>query len=139
MPFHNNCLDNDTQKCYSCIRLTVQRDLSVKPTNKTLPKSVETETIYVNESRQVNSYRDRTINSQLIKGTINKFNLELCTVGTAQRAEQTQGESRNTLHMITDDSIYTIITNKNKLDKNHKFRMKESNQLEQKLSKKKNN
>ncbi|CAC5411734.1 unnamed protein product [Mytilus coruscus] len=57
MPFHDNCLDNDTQKCYSCIGLAEQRDLSDKTqqqTHETIPKSVEIETTYINGSGPVN-------------------------------------------------------------------------------------
>ncbi|CAC5379561.1 unnamed protein product [Mytilus coruscus] len=133
MPFHDNCLDNDTQKCYSCIGLAEQRDLSDKTqqqTHETIPKSVEIETTYINESGPVNIP---------FKTSPKYIQPEFrATVSTAQRDEirqKTQPESPNTSHLITDGSTYTVTADKNKLDENHKIRMKELKQLEQKLKK----
>ncbi|XP_071169795.1 interaptin-like [Mytilus edulis] len=132
MPFHDNCLDNDTQKCYSCIGLSEQRDLSDKTqqqTHQTIPKSIEieTETISLSKSEQIN------ISSETTPKNIQPESRP--TVGIVQRAEIRQPTQTESTNLIIDDSTYTVIADRNKLDENHKIRMKELKQLEQKLKK----
>ncbi|CAG2205055.1 unnamed protein product [Mytilus edulis] len=132
MPFHDNCLDNDTQKCYSCIGLSEQRDLSDKTqqqTHQTIPKSIEieTETISLSESEQINRSSETTPKNIQPESRP--------TVGIVQRAEIRQPTQTESTNLIIDDSTYTVIADRNKLDENHKIRMKELKQLEQKLKK----
>ncbi|VDI21675.1 Hypothetical predicted protein [Mytilus galloprovincialis] len=119
-------------------RLSEQIDLSDKTqqqTHETIPKSIkiETETTNLNEPEQINiSFETTPKNIQPESRP---------TVGIVQRAEirqPTQTESPNSTNLITDDSTYTVIADKNKLDENHKIRMKELKQLEQKLKKERN-